>query len=191
LTWRDEKGQYEYYALVRGANGALLSGPYISHFFDSIPDSLMFNSEQSVTTNSWQPASGTDLFSEFSADLYGAEPGGISILHLTYGNQALTTATNPQLTLTLPDGLSYAGDNSGIVPIISENTVIWNLPDLEFADVGDFTVYVSVPAEDPIGTIYEISQSLTFDGEDIDPSNNSENAEVMVATMTYLPLINR
>ena len=57
--------------------------------------------------------------------------------------------------------------------------------------MGAFIVYVSVPAEDPIGTIYEISQSLTFDGEDIDPSNDSENAEVMVATMTYLPLINR
>ena len=191
LTWRDEKGQYEYYALVSGSDGALLSGPYISHFFDSIPDSLMFSCEQSVTTNSWQPAPGTDLFSEFSADLYGAEPGGAAILHLSYGNQALTTATNPQLTLTLPDGLSYAGDTSGIVPIISGNTVTWNLPNLEFADVGDFTVYVSVPAEDPIGTIYEISQSLTFAGEDIDPSNDSENVEVMVATMTYLPLINR
>jgi len=191
LTWRDEKGQYEYYALVRGSDGALLSGPCISYFFDSISDSLMFSSEQSVTTNSWQPASGTDLFSEFSADFYGAEPGGAAILHLSYGNQALTTAINPQLTLTIPDGLSYAGDTSDIVPTISANTVTWNLPNLEFADVGAFIVYVSVPAEDPIGTIYEISQSLTFDGEDIDPSNDSENAEVMVATMTYLPLINR
>ena len=189
LTWTDENGRYLYYAYVNGSNGGLLSGPFISHWFE---EGISVNYDgQITTTNSWQPASGTDLFSEFSADLYGAEPGGVAILRLTYGNQALTTATGPQLTLTLPDGLSYAGDNSGIVPTISANTVTWNLPNLEFADVGAFIVYVSVPAEDPIGTIYEISQSLTFDGEDIDPSNDSENAEVMVATMTYLPLINR
>jgi len=189
LTWTDENGRYIYYAYVNGSNGALLSGPFISHYYE---EGINTNYDgQITTTNSWQPVSGTDLFSEFSAELYGAEPGGIAILHLSYGNQALTTATNPQLTLTLPDGLSYAGDTSGIVPIISGNTVTWNLPNLEFADVGDFTVDASVPAEDPIGTIYEISQSLTFAGEDIDPTNNSDNTKVMIATMTYLPLINR
>jgi hypothetical protein len=189
LTWTDENGRYIYYAYVNGSNGALLSGPFISHYYE---EGINTNYDgQITTTNSWQPAPGTDLFSEFSAELYGAEPGGIAILHLSYGNQALTTATNPQLTLTLPDGLSYAGDTSGIVPIISGNTVTWNLPNLEFADVGDFTVDASVPAEDPIGTIYEISQSLTFAGEDIDPTNNSDNTKVMIATMTYLPLINR
>jgi hypothetical protein len=145
LTWTDVNRYYLYYAYVNGSNGALLSGPFISHYFE---EGISVNYDgQIITTNSWQPASETDLFSEFSADLYGAEPGGVAILRLTYGNQALTTATGPQLTLTLPDGLSYAGDTSGIVPIISENTVKWNLPDLEFADVGDFTIYVSVPAE--------------------------------------------
>jgi len=189
LTWTDENLHYLYYAYVNGSNGGLLSGPYISHWFE---EGISVNYDgQIITTNSWQPASETDLFSEFSADLYGAEPGGVAILRLTYGNQALTTATGPQLTLTLPDGLSYAGDTSGIVPIISGNTVTWNLSDLEFADVGDFTVYISVPLDDPLGTLYDVNLSLTFDGTDIDLTNNDDLAKIMISTMTYLPLINR
>jgi len=55
--------------------------------------------------------------------------------------------------------------------------------------VGDFTVYISVPLDDPLGTLYDVNLSLTFDGTDIDLTNNDDLAKIMISTMTYLPLI--
>lgn len=189
LTWTDENSRYLYYAYINGSNGALLSGPFISHWFEE--GFTVSYDGQFTTTNSWQPASGTDLLAEFSADLYGAEPGGVAMLNLSYANQALTTATNPRLILTLPNGLSYAGDTYEYPPDISGNSFTWNLPALEFADFGQFTVYVLVPPEDPLGTLYDVSISFTFDGTDIDPTNNTDTSQIMVSTKLYLPLVNR
>ncbi len=189
LTWTDENHHYLYYAYVNGSNGSVLSGPFISHWFD---EEFSANYDgQITTTNSWQPASGTDLLTEFSAILYGVEPGGVATLNLSYANQALTTGVNPQLILTLPSGLSYAGDTCEIPPIISENTITWDLPNLNFGDFGQFTVYVSVPPDQPLGTLYDVGLSLIFDGTDIDPTNNTDATEIMIATFTYLPLINK
>lgn len=186
MTWMDSNHKYLYYALFH-ANGTLLSGPVIFNYFE---DGASINYQgQSITTNTWQPNSGLDVFSEFSSPLYGAVPGGVAGISVNYANQGLTTATNPSLTLTLAEGLTYSGDTSGITPAVAGSTVTWDLPDLAFADGESFMVYVSVPSDAVIGTRYDISLAITSDGTDVDPSNNEDAAEIMAANLLFLPMI--
>jgi len=186
MTWMDSNNKYLYYALFH-ASGTLLSGPVIFNYFEN---GASINYEgQSITTNTWQPNSGLDVFSEFSSPLYGAAPGGAATIQVDYANQGLTTAANPSLTLTLAEGLTYSYDTSGLTPTVFSNTVTWDLPDLAFADGESFMVYVSVPSDAVIGTRYDISLAITSDGTDVDLSNNADAAEIMAANLLFLPMI--
>ncbi|MFZ3069521.1 MAG: hypothetical protein WA110_00140 [Anaerolineaceae bacterium] len=185
ITWSDGNGKYLYYALVLGSNGALLSGPVV---FNHFGDGMNINYDgYSTTTNSWQPDEGLDLMTEFSGPLYGAVPGGLAGLRVHYLNQGLTTGTNPVLSLTLADGLSYIYDTSGLTPSVVGNTITWHLPDLAFSDAGNFIVYVSVPSEAPISTLYDVNLSIASNESDVNPADNVDTAQVMAAVLIYLP----
>lgn len=188
MTWMDTNNRYLYYALFH-SSGTLLSGPVISHYFENEAHVNYYG--QAITTNTWQPNSGLDILTEFSSSLYAAAPGGAANLQVHYTNQGLTTASNPSLTLTLADGLTYSYDTSGIMPTVVGNTVTWDLSDLAFGDGDDFVVSISVPFDAVIGTLYDIDLAITSDGTDVDPGNNTDEAQIMASYQVFLPILMR
>ena len=188
MTWMDIGYRYLYYALFH-SNGTLLSGPVISQYFKHKANVNYYG--QAITTNTWQPNSGLDVLTEFSSSIYGATPGGAANLQVHYANQGLTTASNPSLTLTLADGLTYSYDTSGIVPTVVGNTVTWHLPDLFFGDSNDFMVSISVPSDAVIGTMFDLDLAIASDGNDVEPGNNADEAQIMASYQLLLPMIMR
>jgi hypothetical protein len=104
-------------------------------------------------------------------------------------NYGGTTATGVQLVATLGSALTYVGDNSGCTPIVSGDNVIWSLPDLGYLNGLAFRLTVQVPASGAYGTRYPVTLSLRSDGPEVDPSNNTAAAEVMIAHRIFLPLV--
>lgn len=188
MTWMDSNRNYQYYAMFH-SGGTVLSGPVVFHYFEDSADVNYYG--QAITTNTWQPATDLDAIAQFSAPLYGGVPGSQAGVQLSFANQGLTTAANPLLTLTLAEGLTYSHDTSGITPTVDGNTVTWNLPGLTFADAGQFSVYVSVPSDAVLGTMYDIGLAISSDGTDVDPANNTDSAQVMAAIKVFLPSIRR
>lgn len=188
LTWSDENSRYLYYALVSGTNGAVLSGPVIFHRSDAFE---LSSNGSGITTNSWSPAAGVDLSASFSSDLFGGEPGGVAPVLLKYANTGAVSSTSTQLVLTLPAGLNYAGDTSGITPVVVGNTITWALPNLAFTEGGAFQVYLTIESGAAIGTLYPIGLEISSAGVDANPADNSDSAQVFAGLPCYLPLINR
>lgn len=188
LTWSDTNSRYLYYAYVAGSNGALLSGPVIFHRADELR--LSYNGS-GATTNSWSPAAGIDLIGSFSSDLFGAAPGGTAMLQLWSSNVGTDTAEFPELTLTLPAGLTYVGDTSGVTPDLVDSTVVWQLPEMAFGSSEDFVVYLAVDGATPVPSFFDVSLELTSEGVDVNPEDNTDTAQVMVGPQIFLPLLLR
>jgi len=188
MTWMDDNQRYLYYALLH-STGTVLSGPVI---FDTFEYGASINTDgYAITTNSWTPTAEVDAMAAFQAPLYGGAPGGLAGVQLSYANQGLTTATGVELKITLPAGLTYSYDTSGITPTIVGDTVTWDLPDLNFGDVGHFSVYLAVPPEATVGTFYDLSLEITSTEVDVDLSNNTDTCQVMAAELLFLPIIMR
>lgn len=188
LTWKSDSQHYLYYAYVQGSNGALLSGPVIFKRSDSL--GLSYNGS-SLTTNSWSPSVGIDLVGSFSSGLFGSAPGGVAVLKLQYNNIGIGTAESPKLTLTLPTGLTWGGDTSGITPALIGNTVVWQLPELGFGSSGEFNVYLAVDNAISVPSFLDLSLSLSSEGTDANPSDNFDTAQVMVGLQEFLPILLR
>jgi len=188
LTWSDPNNRYLYYAYVAGSNGALLSGPVIFHRSDEL---RLSQSGSGATTNSWSPAAGIDLVGAFSSGLYGGAPGGLATLTLQYSNIGAGTAEFPELTLTLPAGLTYAGDTSGITPDPWEDTVTWQLPELPYGSAGEFTVYLAVDGAVPVPSFLDLSLELSSENMDANPADNLDTAQVLVGLQSFIPIVHR
>jgi hypothetical protein len=143
------------------------------------------------TSYSWTPPSGVDGVAASSASLFGGPPGGNAGISIRYANYGTTTATHVVLTATLGSGLTYVSDTSGVVPTVSGNNVVWNMPDLGFLESRDFTLYVQVPSGAAYGTRYPVTLTLTSDGPEANFVNNTATAEVMAARQVFLPLVLR
>ena len=188
LTWASENLRYLYYAYVQGTNGALLTVPVISHSSDWFGLSY---TGSGITTNSWSPAVGVDLVGAFSSGLYGAAPGGVATMKVKYSNIGAGTAEFPELTMTLPAGLTYVGDSSGITPDVAGSTVVWQLPELAFASSEDFVVYLAVDGATPVPSFFDVSLQLSSESADANPADNLDTAQVMVGLQVFLPLLLR
>ncbi len=188
LTWMDENNRYLYYAYVQGTNGALLTAPVISHRADRFEVS---RSGSGATTNSWSPAAGIDLVGAFSSGLYGGAPGGLAMLTLQYSNIGAGTAEFPELTLTLPAGLTYVGDTSGITPDPWEDTVTWQLPELPYGSASEFTVYLAVDGAVPVPSFLDLSLELSSENMDANPADNVDTAQVLVGLQSFIPIVHR
>lgn len=184
LTWSDQNSRYLYYALVSGSNGAVLTNPVIFHRSDRFD--LSYNGS-GITTNSWSPAAGVDLSARFASTLFGGAPGGTASVWMDFMNTGAATSTATQLVLTLPDGLSYAADNSGITPDIVGNTVTWDLPDIPFGEGDGFQVWVYIDGSAAAGTLYPISLAISSGSPDANPADNSDSAQVLAGLMHFLP----
>jgi len=184
LTWSDQNRHYLYYALVSGSNGAVLTNPVIFHRSDRFELSL---TGSGITTNSWSPAAGVDLSARFASELFGGAPGGTASVWMDFMNTGAATSTATQLVLTLPDGLSYASDSSGVVPVVAGNTVTWALPDMPFGAESGFQVWVYIDGSAAAGTLYPISLAISSSSADANPADNSDSAQVLAGLMHFLP----
>ncbi|MEL7627345.1 MAG: hypothetical protein AAGU15_10885 [Anaerolineaceae bacterium] len=189
LTWSDADYRNIYYAYVQGTNGALLSGPVISQHTDA-QFSVSFTGS-GLTTNTWSPTVGIDLIGQFSSNLFGAAPGGTAMLQLWNSNVGTDTAEFPELTLTLPAGLTYDGDTSGITPDMVGSTVVWQLPQMAYGSSEDFVVYLAVDGATPVPSFFDVSLELSSEGVDVNPADNTDTAQVMVGLQVFLPLLLR
>ncbi len=188
LTWSDQNRRYLYYAYVSGTNGAVLTNPVIFNRSDGFE--LSYNGS-SITTNSWSPAAGVDLATHFTSELFGGAPGGMASVWLDFMNTGATTSAATQLVLTLPDGLSYASDSSGITPDIVGNTVTWDLPDIPFGEGDGFQVWVYIDGSAVAGTLYPISLAISSGSTDANPADNADSAQVLAGLMHFLPSLFR
>ena len=188
LTWSNPNLRYLYYAYVQGSNGAPLSGPVIFHRSDEL---MLSQNGSGATTNSWSPAAGIDLVGAFSSGLYGGAPGGLAMLTLQYSNIGAGTAEFPELTLTLPAGLTYVGDTSGITPDLWEDTVTWQLPELPYGSAGEFTVYLAVDGAVPVPSFLDLSLELSSENMDANPADNLDTAQVLVGLQSFIPIVHR
>jgi len=197
LTWMDSDWSYRrnlYYALVDG-NGNVLTPPMIFRTAGISPWGSQYIETSfegyGNTSYSWTPPSGVDGVAAFSASLFGGPPGGNAAVGIRYANRGATIATNVVLTATLDSNLTYVSDTSGVMPTMSGNNVVWNLPDLGFLESRDFTLYVRVPSGADYGTRYPITLTLTLAGSEANPSDNTSSAQVMAARQVFLPLVLR
>jgi hypothetical protein len=197
LTWMDYDWSYRrnlYYALV-DRNGNVLTPPMIFRTAGIPPRGSQYIETSyegyGNTSYSWTPPSGVDGVAAFSASLFGGPPGGNAAVGVRYANRGATIATGVVLTATLDSNLTYVSDTSDVVPTVSGNNVVWNLPDLGFLESGDFTLYVQVPSGADYGTRYPITLTLTSAGSEANPSDNTASAQVMAARQVFLPLVLR
>jgi hypothetical protein len=192
LTWMDYEWLYNlYYALVDG-NGNVLTPPMSFRTSQAYGFFIETSAEgYGNTSYSWTPPSGVDGVAASSASLFGGPPGGNAGISIRYANYGTTTATHVVLTATLGSGLTYVSDTSGVVPTVSGNNVVWNMPDLGFLESRDFTLYVQVPSGAAYGTRYPVTLTLTSDGPEANFVNNTATAEVMAARQVFLPLVLR
>jgi hypothetical protein len=102
----------------------------------------------------------------------------------------MTIAANTVLSLTLDSNLSYVSDTAVVPPMVSGNTLTWNFGDIAMSEGGAFNLQVSIP-DDPLGTFYTSDLEITSDGPETDLDDNAMSFDIMVAVMTYLPMIIR
>jgi hypothetical protein len=194
LTWMDSGSSsrpHLYYALIDGT-GAVVTDPMIFHTGQA-PSPYIETSDEGYgnTSYSWTPPSDVDGVAAFTASLFGGPPGGSAGVGLRYANHGTTTATGVVLTATLHSSLTYLSDTSGVVPTVSANDLVWNLPDLSFLDSQGFALYVQVPSDAAYGTRYPVTLTLASDGPEANASDNTDSAEVMAARQIFLPLVFR
>lgn len=188
LTWQDGRNQYIYYALVH-ANGQILSGPVISRAAKTSSNAPYLETSYvgaSTTTNAWAPQAGVDTLLNMST-LFGAAPGGTTAVGIPYANNGLTTAANPQITLTLPAGLTYLGASPNICTLGS--SLVCDLPDLAFGDSGSLTVYLGLPDDAPIGSTWALQAVISSAGPEGYPADNSADATVFAGLQVFLPAL--
>jgi hypothetical protein len=191
LTWMDWRSLHLYYALL-DADGHVLTAPMI--FRSSPATSLPIETSHEgygATSYSWRPPSGVDGVAAFGTARFGGLPGGKVALSVSCANHGVTPATHIVLTATLDSELIFLRDTSGVLPTVSGNDVVWHLPDLGTLDSLNFVFQVQVPSEAPYGTRYPVALTLTSDGPEANPADNSNRAEVTVTRQLFLPLVVR
>jgi len=185
-----------YYALVDGNNGGLLTSPMIFRSTENSgppmsPDIKTSYEGYGNTSYSWMAPSSADGVVEFRTPLFGGAPDGTAEVGVHYTNRGGETATGVVLTATLASSLTYVTDTSGITPVVSGNDVVWSLPDMAFLENYEFTFDLHIPTDAVLGTHYPITMTLSANGTDANPADNTANADVMAAYQVFFPLINK
>jgi len=128
------------------------------------------------------PVSTTDIGVELSADNLNPAVNDTVTLTLTVSNQG-TADASVQLINLLPDGLSYAGDDSGgsFNPI----TGLWNIDSLSAGDTAALTITATVNASGDYTNTAGISG---LNVADPNPANNQASITFILASPGVQPI---
>lgn len=111
-----------------------------------------------------------------------AIPGQDFSYFISYGNQGQTAAHQVILTDTLPNGMTYVFDNSGITPVVSGGEVAWNLGTVYTNTSFGFDLVVHIPSTATVGTQLSNRMDIRTSDQETDYSNN-----VFTHTITTMP----
>lgn len=193
LTWMDYVSNNNhrnlYYALVDGS-GSILTPPMIFRTTQASKIETSYNGYGNTSYSS-SISAGVDTAIWPIISLVGGPPGGAASIGVNYANHGQTIGTGVVITATLGPELTYLNDTSGVAPTIASNKVTWHLPDLNFLDHHQFTLYATVPSTATIGTRYPVTLTIAANESDANPSDNTANLEVMAAIQIFLPIIQR
>lgn len=164
-----------------GAPGANISLPSESEVIDVDVDEDDEIAPTSADVDVWVKAPQNTIFTNDSV---------ILTIPISYNNYGMTTAGNTVLTLNLDPSLAYISDNASVIPTVVGNTIEWDFGDMPLSGGGGFHLQVSVPA-DPIGTTYSSPLSITSNGPETDPDDDSDSIEIKVMGLVYAPILVR
>jgi ELWxxDGT repeat protein len=115
---------------------------------------------------------------------------GQGFIQINYANRGSQPATSVMLMVTLPDSLTYAGDDTGVTPTQIGNTLTWHLPDAGFLDTRTMHLRINTPSA-PLGTRYPVTIALGSAEPDAAPADNSASTVVQLARQMFVPLMVR
>jgi hypothetical protein len=177
------------YALVE-PGGAIVTPPMIFRTSSGTTPGLHAGFGQAATSYGTPIAEDVDGHLAASS-LAGGPAGGTANLHVRASNRGQTTASGVVLTATLHADLGYAGDTSGITPVVAGNTVVWSLPDLAFLAAHEFGLRLSLPLDAALGTRFPVTLTLASAGPEAEPADNTAASEVMAALQLFMPVVGR
>jgi hypothetical protein len=112
------------------------------------------------------------------------------MLQLTYYNIGLDASGSVSVTLTLPPGLQYVGSTSAVTPSINGQHISWRMAQSNYLGGRQLGVRIRTPNA-PLGTRYQLAIQITPSRNDVDAANNEALVELMLASLTHLPLVAR
>ena len=92
------------------------------------------------------------------------------------------------LTATLPSGVRYVADTSGVTPTQDAGVLTWVMPAPTAGEQRAFALELAVPNA-PLGTRFPLTLALTAPGPDGAAVTTSQRVEVMVARQVWLPFV--
>jgi hypothetical protein len=131
-----------------------------------------------------------------SPRLSSAPPQGTAQVVINVANWGLPTADgvvvtaeiDPRLTfkgaVPEPSSTEIAADETGAAP----QKVVWNAPDLAYLSAGRIVLSTGVPSA-TIGSQYPVTVTVTLNGADFNPQNNTSKTRVTVSEMLYTPFV--
>jgi uncharacterized repeat protein (TIGR01451 family) len=93
--------------------------------------------------------------------------------YVAYSNEGSATAGNVIITDTLPSGVTYVLDDSGITPNVSGGKAVWNLGAVNADVATGFNLVVHIPVTVKGGTLLTNTVDISTQSEEIDYENNS------------------
>ncbi len=110
------------------------------------------------------------------------EPGSLLVYDISLSNDADMPASSLILTDTLPAGVSYVSDNSGVTPDNpAAGVYIWSLPDVPAMMTVTFQLTATLNVTQTGGVILTNQAMVSTDQAGDDPANNSDSADTLVA----------
>ena len=123
--------------------------------------------------------------------MIGMQPGPQASFGLHYGNLGVPIAPSVTLTATLPVGMVYVGDNSGVTPVVNAHTVAWQLPDLGYLFDRSLSLTVQLPSGATYGDRFAVAFELASGKPEADPADNTLTVELAITRSSYLPIIRK
>jgi len=183
IIWSD-LSESLFYALIN-TQGTVINGPFM---INKARSEIWLKSRYGAVANTWSPQPGVDMVVHNYFDLYPAAPGGTASLRVQFSNLGLDAGTNSTLTLSLPEGLSYVSNDSGLEPQISGNQIIWNFGDTAFGEFKEFNIVLKAADYLPIDTTLNVGTLIETDQPDTNPADNGDSVKVWVSIPIYFPI---
>ncbi|MFH1896762.1 MAG: carboxypeptidase regulatory-like domain-containing protein [Candidatus Desantisbacteria bacterium] len=170
------EGRFSVKAFVGEIQGSSTLTNSVEIYSPSIQDEDTSNNVASLSSHVVLPA--TDLL----INKFGPKsvvPNQEITYRISYANLGNSEATNVEIIDTLPAGVSYKGDTSGISPLLLVDTVIWQIPSIPANTSKSFELTVFV-GDVPASTTLTNQAKITILANDTNSANNDANWQTLV-----------